>query len=188
MRPACRTVFGRQARTGYAMSRMLKRIDTFLDWFENISVVLFLSVATILSFIEVVLRYGFETSIIWSSEVVIVCIIWAVFIGLPLTLRKGGHIRVDVVVNLLRGKKRTSVLLLATAVGILFSVLLFIFSFKYAAFLKESGEVSITTDIPEYLNFLALPVGGFLLSIRYVQEIWRVLNRTDESTPVKKLH
>ncbi len=167
---------------------MLKQIDTFLTYFENISVVLFLSVATILSFIEVVLRYGFETSIIWSSEVVIVCIIWAVFIGLPLTLRKGGHIRVDVVVNLLRGKKKTFVLLLATAIGILFSVLLLIFSFIYTIFLKESGEVSVTTDIPEYINFLALPVGGLLLIIRYVQEVWRLLNQAHEATRMKELH
>ena len=168
------------------MSRIFNRIDALLTAFENVSVVLFLSIAAILSFIEVVLRYGFETSIIWSSEVAIVCIIWAVFIGLPLTLRKGGHIRVDVVVNLLRGKSKTFALLLATAIGILFSVLLFIFSFKYTAFLKESGEVSITTDIPEYINFLALPVGGFLLIIRYVQEIWRVLDTTHEANHFKK--
>ncbi len=154
---------------------LFKTADKLLTNFENVLVVTSLSFATLLSFVEVVLRYGFQTSIIWSSELVIVSIIWAVFIGLPVTLRKGGHIKVDVVVNLLSGKKRGFVIFLATMIGVLFSLFLFFFSVKYTAFLKESGEISITTDIPEYIYFMALPVGGFLLSIRYVQELISVL-------------
>lgn len=154
---------------------LFKTADKLLTNFENVLVVTSLSFATLLSFVEVVLRYGFQTSIIWSSELVIVSIIWAVFIGLPVTLRKGSHIKVDVVVNLLSGKKRGFVIFLATMIGVLFSLFLFFFSVKYTAFLKESGEISITTDIPEYIYFMALPVGGFLLSIRYVQELISVL-------------
>ena len=154
---------------------LFKTADKLLTNFENVLVVTSLSFATLLSFVEVVLRYGFQTSIIWSSELVIVSIIWAVFIGLPVTLRKGGHIKVDVVVNLLSGKKRRFVIFLATMIGVLFSLFLFFFSVKYTAFLKESGEISITTDIPEYLYFMALPAGGSLLSIRYVQELISVL-------------
>ena len=154
---------------------LFKTADKLLTNFENVLVVTSLSFATLLSFVEVVLRYGFQTSITWSSELVIVSIIWAVFIGLPVTLRKGGHIKVDVVVNLLSGKKRGFVIFLATMIGVLFSLFLFFFSVKYTAFLKESGEISITTDIPEYLYFMALPAGGSLLSIRYVQELISVL-------------
>lgn len=160
---------------------IFKTVDKFLANFENILVVIFLSFATLLAFVEVVLRYGFQTSITWSSEVVVVSIIWAVFIGLPITLRKGGHIKVDVVVNLLSGKKKGFVIFLATMVGVLFSLFLFFFSVKYTAFLKESGEISITTDIPEYIYFMALPVGGFLLSIRYVQELISTLRRREEN-------
>ena len=154
---------------------LFKTADKLLTNFENVLVVTSLSFATLLSFVEVVLRYGFQTSIIWSSELVIVSIIWAVFIGLPVTLRKGGHIKVDVVVNLLSGNKWRFVIFLATMIGVLFSLFLFFFSVKYTAFLKESGEISITTDIPEYLYFMALPAGGSLLSIRYVQELISVL-------------
>jgi len=160
---------------------IFKTIDKLLANLENILVFIFLSFATILAFIEVVLRYGFQTSITWSSELVIVSIIWAVFIGLPITLRKGGHIKIDVVVNLLSGKKKGFVIFSATMIGVLFSFFLFFFSVKYTAFLKESGEVSITTDIPEYLYFLALPVGGFLLSIRYIQELIKNLKRREEN-------
>jgi C4-dicarboxylate transporter DctQ subunit len=140
-------------------------------------VVVFLSVATILAFIEVVLRYAFFTSLPWSSEIVIVCIIWAVFIGLSITLRKGGHIRVEVIVDLLSGKKKFTVVLLASLIGFIFAVVLFLYSTKYAAFLKDSGEKSITTDIPEYIYFLALPVGGLLFSIRCLVELIGLLGQ-----------
>jgi len=149
----------------------LKKLDTFLTYLEDVSVVVFLSFAVILAFVEVILRYVFQTSLVWSSDLVVVSIIWAVFIGLSITLRKGGHIKVDVVVNLLSGWKKASVIFLSSLIGLLFSLFLFYFSIKYAAFLRESGEVSITTDIPEYIFFLALPIGGLLLSIRYIQEL-----------------
>ena len=165
---------------------ILKTADKLLANFEDVLVFICLSFATFLAFVEVILRYVFETSITWSSEIVIVSIIWAVFIGLPITLRKGGHIKVDVVVDLLSGKKKGFVIFLATMVGVLFSLFLFFFSVKYTAFLKESGEVSITTDIPEYLYFLALPVGGFLLSIRYVQELIKNLKRREEDIKKSK--
>ncbi len=149
----------------------LKKLDTFLTYLEDVSVVVFLSFAVILAFVEVILRYVFQTSLVWSSDLVIVSIIWAVFIGLSITLRKGGHIKIEVVVNLLSGWKKASVIFLSSLIGLLFSLFLFYFSIKYAAFLRESGEVSITTDIPEYIFFLALPIGGLLLSIRYIQEL-----------------
>ncbi len=159
------------------MGKILEKADKYLTYFENASVVVFLSTAIILAFVEVVLRYAFATSIVWSSEVVVVCIIWAVFIGLSMTLRKGAHIKVEVVVDLLSGKKRFAVVLLSTLIGIVFALFLFFYSIKYTAFLKESGEISITTDIPEYIYFLALPIGGFLFSIRYIQEILRATRK-----------
>jgi len=149
----------------------LQKLDKFLTYLEDVSVVVFLSFAVILAFVEVILRYVFQTSLVWSSDLVVVSIIWAVFIGLSITLRKGGHIKIEVVVNLLSGWKKASVIFLSSLIGLLFSLFLFYFSIKYAAFLRESGEVSITTDIPEYIFFLALPIGGLLLSIRYIQEL-----------------
>jgi C4-dicarboxylate transporter DctQ subunit len=157
------------------LKKVLQKADLYLTYFENVSVVVFLLTASLLAFVEVVLRYVFSTSLTWSSEVVVVCIIWAVFIGLSITLRKGSHIRVDVVVNLLSGKKKFAVVVLSTAIGVAFALFLFFYSTKYAVFLEDSGEISITTDIPEYIYFMALPIGGLLFSIRYIQEILRVI-------------
>jgi len=157
------------------VKRILKQVDNYLRFFENVSVVLLLSVASILAFLEVVLRYAFSASITWSSEVVVLCIIWAIFIGLSVTLSQGAHIKVEVIVNLFSGNKKLAIVLLSTLIGVAFAVFLFFYSVEYAAFLKESEERSITTNIPEYIYFLALPLGGLLLSIRYIQELVRVI-------------
>ena len=158
------------------MKKIIETADRYLTYFENTAVVVFLSAASLLAFVEVVLRYVFSTSIIWSTDVVVVCIIWAVFIGLSMALRKGAHIKVEVVVDLFSGKKKLAIVLLSTVTGLIFALFLFFYSIKYAAFLKDSEEVSVTTDIPEYIYFLALPIGGLLLSIRYIQEILRVVS------------
>jgi C4-dicarboxylate transporter DctQ subunit len=163
-----------------SLKRILKIADRLLINFEDTLVVILLLAAAFLAFIEVVLRYVFSTSLIWASEVVVVCIIWTVFIGISITLRKHAHIKVDVLVLLLSGKFRSAVVLFATLVGFAFAIFLLYYSVKYTIFLKDSGEISITTNIPEYLYFLALPIGGLLFSIRFIQEVVRVVKGISE--------
>lgn len=47
---------------------------------------------------QVLLRYGFSGSIDWSDEVSRLAFVWSIFLAIPLGVRQGAHIGIDVVV------------------------------------------------------------------------------------------
>src|SRR5688572_17843861 len=47
---------------------------------------------------QVALRYGFNQSIDWADEVSRLAFVWSIFLAIPLGVRQGAHIGIDVVV------------------------------------------------------------------------------------------
>src|SRR5690625_5460784 len=75
---------------------MFDALNKVLDPLENVAMVIFMSIATLLTVIQVVYRYGFNSSIFWIEEVVIYSIICMSFVGASMGVRHGVHISVDV--------------------------------------------------------------------------------------------
>jgi len=47
---------------------------------------------------QVLLRYGFNRSIDWADEISRLAFVWSIFLAIPLGVRQGAHIGIDVVV------------------------------------------------------------------------------------------
>lgn len=47
---------------------------------------------------QVALRYGFNRSIDWADEISRLAFVWSVFLAVPLGVRQGAHIGIDIVV------------------------------------------------------------------------------------------
>ena len=76
----------------------LKKI---LNNIEEIIASGFIIVTTVLVVINVFMRYFLKTGLYWSEEVATASFVWAVFIGAVAGYKKGKHIGVDILVNLL---------------------------------------------------------------------------------------
>jgi TRAP-type C4-dicarboxylate transport system permease small subunit len=48
---------------------------------------------------QVALRYGFNLSIDWADEISRLAFVWSIFLAIPLGVRQGAHIGIDIVVN-----------------------------------------------------------------------------------------
>ena len=48
---------------------------------------------------QVALRYGFNESIDWADEIGRLGFVWSIFLAIPLGVRKGAHIGIDLVVD-----------------------------------------------------------------------------------------
>lgn len=90
---------------------MKKLNDLFFRGVEFLLVIM-LSAMVIMVFGNVVLRYGFNDSIISSEELSRFLFIWITFLGAIVTLRENAHLGVDTVVRKLgmRGKKTAAIL------------------------------------------------------------------------------
>src|SRR6266511_3153759 len=133
-------------------------LDRALSRLEEILVCSLLVAACLLTFTQVVTRYGFGTTLSWGEELIINMLIWAGLIGSSLALRMGIHIGVDVFVKKFPPR-------VAKALTVL--------SVRFVIFLMSSGQMSIGLEIPMWIPYLCLPIAFGLMALRYLQIISR---------------
>ncbi|WP_299827180.1 TRAP transporter small permease [uncultured Roseobacter sp.] len=100
---------------------------------EETAIALILGLMTILTFINVVLRYGFNTGIIWGLEAVTFLFAWLVLFGVSYAVKVTAHLGVDAVINLFSRPTRQILALIAAAVCIAYAFLVFKGAWDYWA-------------------------------------------------------
>ncbi|WP_104399259.1 TRAP transporter small permease [Vibrio penaeicida] len=175
---------------------LFTRVGKVTDQIEETLIALFLGSMTLLTFANVVFRYVFNDNILWALELTVFLFAWMVLVGASYGVKKHFHIGVDVIINLAPERGRKMYALVAVALCLLFSILLFIGSWNYwFPFVTERAWYE-TDDIPmpEILQFLsdwmnegeryekmprfipyaALPIGMALLTFRFAQCAWQI--------------
>jgi C4-dicarboxylate transporter DctQ subunit len=80
----------------------------FIDTLEETLMATLLGLMAVLTFVNVVLRKGFNESIIWSLEVTLVMFAWLVLLGISYGFKVRSHLGVDAITNMLApGPRRT---------------------------------------------------------------------------------
>lgn len=67
----------------------------FFKYFEEFISGAFLCVTVLVVVLNVILRYIFNTGLIWVSEVATACFVWAVFVGAAAAYKHKMHIGID---------------------------------------------------------------------------------------------
>lgn len=94
-----------------------------VNGFEETAIAVMIGLMTLLTFVNVILRYGFNSSIIWSQEVTLVLFAWLVLFGVAYGFKVTAHLGVDAITNLLAPAPRKAVALLAGIVTIFYAIL-----------------------------------------------------------------
>jgi C4-dicarboxylate transporter DctQ subunit len=98
----------------------LSHTKSFTDSIEETLIAGILGVMTVLTFANVVMRYGFNQNILWALELTVFLFGWLVLLGASYAVKKGSHLGVDIVINSLPAKLRRVMGLVAVAVCIAF--------------------------------------------------------------------
>ena len=108
------------------------------------------------------------------------------FLGISYTQREGGHIRMDIVVGMLKGRSLWFVELLSTTVMLLLMLILTYGSYLHFERALTIGDSSLDINLPVWPAKLVVPVAFTVLSLRLILQMWgyaRAL-RTGSETPV----
>jgi len=126
----------------------------FARHFEE-NVLSFLLVAmTLLVFMEVVLRFGFNTGIHWAQEVTLHTSAWFVLFGMSYGVKVGAHIGVDAVVRLLPQETKRLVSIIATLLCLAYCGLIIYGAWVYLGKIYTIGLAMEDTPTPSI--FMAL--------------------------------
>jgi C4-dicarboxylate transporter DctQ subunit len=91
---------------------------------EETAIALILGLMTLITFTNVVLRYGFNTGLIWGLEMVSFLFAWLVLFGMSYAVKITAHLGVDAFINLLSKPKQRILAMVAAAVCIAYAFLL----------------------------------------------------------------
>lgn len=120
------------------------RLGRAVHVFEETVIAVLLGLMTMLTFVNVVLRYVFNQSVIWSLEVILILFAWLIIFGVSYGFKITAHLGVDAVTNLLSNRGKRLSALLAGAVTIVYAFLLLKGSWDYwapyAALDRTSGS------------------------------------------------
>ncbi len=175
------------------MNRLLNRL-------EEVLVIAFMALATLITFAAVLHRYlsGMAIPVVqdwllglrfsWSQELTIILFVWMAKFGAAYGVRTGIHVGVDVLINQLGDNHRRIFILFGLLSGALFTGIIgtlgVIFVWEngahYASFHALGMDVSaltegpVTPDLewPTWMVYLAIPLGSSLMCFRFLQVAW----------------
>lgn len=111
----------------------LTGFSRFVNEFEESMIALILGAMTVITFINVILRYGFNTGIIWGLEMVSFLFAWLVLFGASYAVKTTSHLGVDAVTNLFSHDIRRKLALISGVICCVFAFLLLKGSWDYWA-------------------------------------------------------
>jgi C4-dicarboxylate transporter, DctQ subunit len=119
----------------------------------------------------------------WGDEVVVYCIVWAVFLVSSQLAQTDGHVRPDLVLRLLPPRGQRFLEILNCIAALAFCLGLTYLGIEIAQTSLDLDERSISAlQFPMWLYYAALPVGSLLMVLRYAIRLWRYLFRFDPDT------
>lgn len=100
------------------------RLGAIVHNIEETMIALLLGLMTLVTFANVVMRYGFNSQLIWGLELTLVLFAWLVLFGISYGFKVVSHLGVDAVLNLVGKDTRKWMGVLATLLCIFYAVLL----------------------------------------------------------------
>jgi C4-dicarboxylate transporter DctQ subunit len=91
---------------------------------EETAIAIILGLMTLITFINVVLRYGFNTGIIWGLEMVTFLFAWLVLFGMSYAVKVTAHLGVDAVINLFNDGPRKVLAIIAGIICVIYACLI----------------------------------------------------------------
>lgn len=91
---------------------------------EETAIAVILGLMLLITFVNVLLRYGFNTGLIWGLEATTFLFAWLVLFGVSYAVKVTANLGVDAVINILPPAGRRVVALIVAAVFLFYTVLL----------------------------------------------------------------
>ncbi|MDH5517103.1 MAG: TRAP transporter small permease [Gammaproteobacteria bacterium] len=163
-------------------------LNRYIDLFEKYSITVLFAVATLLLFTNVVLRYFFETGLIWVLELVQYLFAWVVLIGAAHGVKVGVHLGIDIMLERMSKQNRKITLLVAVACCIFFVGFVDYHSFVYTFKIYQWGDFTEDLQIPQWIPYLSIPIGLSLMLYHFLNLGWEIFTDQRDNIHTSEAH
>lgn len=143
-----------------------------------------LAFMTVLTFIQVVMRYVFNSGWVWSLEATTYSFAALVLIGMSYGVRTNTHIATDLLTRKLPEPLRHRVAIVAIAACLAYSLLMLYGSVILVDRLMILGNAARDIAAPKWLLTATMPLGFALLTYRFLEAGWLLIRpgRAEDKT------
>jgi C4-dicarboxylate transporter DctQ subunit len=138
----------------------------FMNRAEEAVICILLITTTLLVFVDVVMRFGFNAGFMWSQELTLHMSAWMVLFGASYGLKVGSHIGMDAFVKIFPSIGRRILTAIAAIGALIYCGLIFYGSWIYLAKMKMIGINLEDMPIPAWIAHSPLLFGYLFLIIR----------------------
>lgn len=147
----------------------------FINRTEEAVICILLVLTTLLVFADVVMRFGFNSGLMWSQELTLHMSAWMVLFGASYGLKVGSHIGMDAFVKLFPVLGRRILTAIAAILALIYCGLVLYGSWIYLAKMKMIGIELEDIPIPAWVAHSLLLFGFFFLTVRLLIILWSVI-------------
>ncbi|MDI3324559.1 TRAP transporter small permease [Pontibacterium granulatum] len=157
----------------------LNQLDHWLGRIEAFSLSAGILLMALNTIVNVFGRYLFSQSLYFSEELNQMLMVWITFMGLGYVTRKGRHIRMSAIYDLLSDRNKKLLMLLITLSTALTLFLLSYYASLYVAKMARRGMLTAALQIPMYWTLLVVPLGFLIGGLQYSLAFVRNLRSPD---------
>jgi C4-dicarboxylate transporter DctQ subunit len=146
-----------------------QRVLKAADRLEEAFMVVALTCMTLLTVVQVVMRYGFGTGFVWSLEATTYAFAWLVLIGMSYGVRTEAHIAVDLLTSRLAPSGARAAAAIALVCSLAYCALMIYGSSQFVERLMVLGNDARDIPLPRWVLTGIMPIAFLLLALRLVQ-------------------
>lgn len=158
---------------------MKKNVLSVIDWIEEKFLVYSFLFTVVMVFIQVVMRYVFNSSLSWSEELCRYLFICQCWISVSFAERTEMHIRITVLTGRLGAKAKLVIEYLVIVLTVSMAVFLVVYGIKMVLFLIAAKTASTALHIPMYIVYTAMPIGCAMYSVRLIRKAIRLITKKE---------
>jgi len=164
---------------------MFSILDKIIGFINQFIAAFGISAGVALAFINVVARYGFNSSLTWASELTIYLFLWSAFFGAAYCFKKDAHIGIDIVLEKISPDSAKILMLVSHTITFIFLFAVAYYGYQYVLFVYDFGEISVDLNIPMWIVYLVIPLSFFFAAYRVGEKIVEII-KTPAKDVVKK--
>lgn len=151
-------------------------LGRILGTLEESVIALLLAAMTLVTFSQVVARYGFNSGAVWALELTQYLFAWLVLFGMSYGVKVGSHIGVDAFVKKMSPPIQRIVGIAAALFCMCYAGIAFIGGWNLVTFSYMLDIETEDLSLPLWVPYLILPIGFGLLFVRLAQAAFRILS------------
>ena len=156
--------------------------------FEKWLIVVLITFAFALTFLQVVLRYFFNSGFAWVPEIVVFSFISFTLAAASTGVRSNVHVGVDVIVKLFPQKFQFLCHAFSHLTGVVLYAFMAYLTLQFVLYFREMGQVSIITEIPIWLMIVYIPVSFLFTALHYLETLLQLIRTGPDQALTEEIH